>query len=342
MTTDRTRRALLAAAAGSTVLGSAGCVEITTPADLARATDITGNVSYFVGTEWLRERLGSVTVLDARQERFFRAERIYGARRVPLGTIIARTESNDGHGLVPDTDTLAAAIGELGVAPDEDIVVYGDTVGARVTRTVFVLHALGHRGNVHVLNGGFMAWNGRVGTGRASTPAPVTYDPDPKPDLWVHRAWLADHVGTFNDDGPGLIDVREPDAYVAAVGSDALEDEHARHGHLPGAVNVHWMGNIDGRSLADPAELYQRYTADAGLTPDEPVVVYGNDNVDPTQTWVTLRAIGFDDVRLYDGGFGEWANQDDQGRYPVETGTTAVVDVDGEIGGTDGGDFTCN
>ena len=340
MTTDRTRRALLAAAAGSSMLGSAGCVEITTPADLARATEISGNVSYFVGAEWLRERFGEVTVLDARQERFFHAGRIRGARRVPLATVTARTESDDG--LVPDVGALADAVGELGVAPDDDVVVYGDSVGARVTRTVFVLHALGHRGDVHVLNGGFMAWNGRVGTGRARTREPVAYDPNQDPELWVDRTWLAEHVGTFNEDGPGLLDVREPEAYVAAAGSDALEDDHARHGHLPGAVNVHWMGNIDGRSLADPGELFQRYTADAGLATDEPVAVYGNENVDATQTWVTLRAIGFEDVRLYDGGFGEWANLDDHGRHPVETGTTAVIDVEGEVGGATGGDFTCN
>ncbi|WP_297888891.1 rhodanese-like domain-containing protein, partial [uncultured Halorubrum sp.] len=74
----------------------------------------------------------------------------------------------------------------------------------------------------------------------------------------------------------------------------------------------------------------------------ETVVVYGDDNVDPTSTWLTLRAIGFEDVRVYDGGFGEWANADDRGRHPVETATNVVVETEGSVGGDDSsGDFSC-
>lgn len=338
---SRTRRSLLAAAAGTAAIGSAGCVEITTPADLARATDPGGHVDYFVGVDWLRDRLGDVTVLDARQEPFFRSERIFGARRVPLEGITAQT-TDDG-GRIPDIDTLADVLGSLGIGTDDDIVVYGSSVGARVTRTVFVLKALGHAGDVRILNGGMSAWNGRVGTGPTSDPEDGDYDPMPDSDQWVDREWLADRVGTFNEDGPGLIDVRVPEAYVAAAGADALDEDHDRHGHLPGAINVHWFGNIHGTTLADPGELYQLYAGNADLDDGEPVVVYGDENVEPTQTWVTLRALGFDDIRVYDGGFEEWANVDgDRGRYPVETGTTAVIETDGDVGTDDGGDFTCN
>lgn len=339
---SRTRRSLLAAAASTAAVGTAGCAEIVTPADIAGATDPGSHVEYFVGVNWLRERFGDVVVLDARQSRFFRAERIYGARRVPLDEFTVQRRGQDGH--IPDIEGLADAVGSLGVGPDDDVLVYGSSVGSRVTRTVFVLMALGNAGTVTILNGGLNAWNGRVGTGTAGSPDPVSYDPDPVESTWVDREWLADRVGSFNDDGPGLIDVREPEAYIAAAGAEALDDSHERHGHLPGAKNVHWLGNIAGNSIGDPGELYQLYASAAGLDENETVVVYGDDNVDPTQTWVTLRALGFEDVRLYDGGFGEWANvpEADRGRYPVETGTTAVIETEGDMDTDDGGDFTCN
>jgi len=79
--------------------------------------------------------------------------------------------------------------------------------------------------------------------------------------------------------------------------------------------------------MTDPGRLVRLYEVDAELDRSEPVVVYGDDNVDPTSTWLTLKAIGFEDVRLYDGGFGEWANvEGDRGRYPVETATNVVIE----------------
>jgi thiosulfate/3-mercaptopyruvate sulfurtransferase len=333
-----TRRGLLAAAAAASVGSTAGCAAITTPADTAAETSVGGNVGYFVGGPWLADNRGDVTVLDARPRELYEEGRIYGAQHVPLERLTERAETE--RGLVPDTDAIAEAFGSLGVAPEEDVVVYGDSVGARVTRTVFGLLAVGHDGEIRILNGGFDAWNGRIGTGSGGSPSPVAYEPDPQSDLWVDRTWLADRVGTFNDDGPGLVDVREAGAYLANM-EGALDPDNDRHGHLPGAVNVHWLGNIDSRQIRDPGDLFELYSQDGGIDPSG-VVVYGNENVDPTQTWVTLRAIGFDDVRLYDGGFGEWSNvETNRGRFPVEIKTTVVVETEGGGGGSDGSNFTC-
>lgn len=343
---DTTRRGLLRAAAGATAVGTAGaagCLDVTTPADLTAQNEVTGNVGYFVGPGWLGDNRGDVVVLDARDPERFRRERIYGARRVPLEEVTA-TRSSDG-GLIPDVDRFAETFGELGVASDDDVVVYGASVGSRVTRTAFALVATGHAGSVHVLNGGFSAWNGRVGTGSRDRISPTEYAPDPAESTWVDREWLADRVGEFNeDDGPGLVDVRVPEAYLAAPGSDALDASHARHGHLPGAISVHWVGNVAGRRMTDAGRLVELYESEAGLDRTGTVVAYGDDNVDPTSTWLTLRAIGFDDVRLYDGGFGEWANvaESARGRFPVETATNVVIETDGSVGGDDdGGDFSC-
>ncbi|EMA63683.1 sulfurtransferase [Halorubrum lipolyticum] len=339
-----TRRGLLRAAAGATVAGAAstaGCLAVSTPASVSAQYEVSGNVAHFVGPGWLADNRDDVVVLDARGAEQFRRERIYGARHVPFDAIAAR-ESTDG-GAVPDADAIAAAFGEIGVAPDDDVLVYGASVGSRVTRVAFALAAVGHEGAVNVLNGGVSGWNGRLGTGSRDRVAATDYDPDPAPSTWVDREWLAERVGTFNGDGPGLVDTRVPEAYLAAAGSDALNDDHDRHGHLPGAVDVHWVGNVSGRRMTDPGRLVRLYEVEAELDRDETVVVYGDDNVDPTSTWLTLKAIGFEDVRLYDGGFGEWANVDgDRGRYPVETATNVVVETEGSVGGGDGGgDFSC-
>ncbi|WP_435073616.1 sulfurtransferase [Halorubrum sp. HHNYT27] len=338
------RRGLLRAAAGATVVGAAstaGCLGVTTPADVAAQNEVTGNVAHFVGPSWLADNREDVVVLDARDQANFRTERIYGARRVPFDAITAQ-ESTDA-GVVPDTETIADAFGDIGVSPEDDVLVYGASVGSRVTRTAFALAVLGHDGDIHALNGGLYGWNGRIGTGDRNRIAPTEYDPDPAESVWVTREWLADRVGAVEGENPGLVDVRVPEAYLGAPGSDALDSDHDRHGHLPGAVGIHWVGNVSGRRMTEPGRLIQLYEGEAELDRTGTVVVYGDENVDPTSTWLSLRAVRFEDVRVYDGGFGEWANvEGDRGRYPVETATSVVIETEGSVGGDDdGGDFSC-
>lgn len=339
-----TRRALLRAAAGTGAVGlgsTAGCVNVITPVDRAERTAVQGNIGYLVGVPWLADNRDDVVVLDARNRERFRAERIYGARHVPLDRVTQQHET--GRGLAPDTDAIATAFADRGLDPTDDVVVYGASIGSRVTRVVFALEAVGHEGAVRVLNGGFDPWTGRVGTGPAGSTGSTAYEPQPNEELWCTRGWLAEHVGSFNADGPALVDCRTPEAYLGAAGSAALNPENDRHGHLPGALNVHWVGNVAGRQLTAPGDLVQMYEGEGELDRDEPTVVYGDKNVNPTSTWLTLRAVGFEDVRLYDGGFAEWANVDtDRGRHPVETATNVVVETDGELGGEDSsGDFSC-
>lgn len=338
-----TRRALLQAATGAAAASTAGCAAmVTTPAETSSRNEIRGNVRYIVGPSWLEDHEDDVVVLDARSREAVRRERIYGARHVPVEAITAH-QSGDG-GLEPATAELTDAFSEIGLDRDDDVLVYGGSVGSRVTRVVFALEYLDHRGAIRVLNGGLDGWNGRIGTGRLGNPDPVEYDPEPVDDLVVTRRWIAENADRFGEDAQdALVDVRAPEAYLGAAGSDALDPDHDRHGHLPGAINVHWIGNVRRNRLQDPTQLARLYFAEADLKEDMTVVVYGNENVDPTQTWVVLRALGFEDVRLYDGGFSEWSNvsEDERGEYPVETKTNVVIETDGELGGDDGGDFSC-
>lgn len=337
-----TRRALLTAAATATVGSTAGCAEVSTPADVARGDLDSLALDRLVDAAWLADNRGDVVVLDARPRSAYRTERVYGARRVSRETVTARREADTGR--VPDAEAIAAAFADAGVAPDDDVVIYGSSVGSRVTRLAFALDYLGHEGDVAVLDGGYETWNGRVGTGSAPDRR-AAYEPDPRGNRIATRGWLADRLEALGSEGgPALVDVRPPEAYLGATGAEALVAANDRHGHLPGAVNVAWTGNVDGSRLEDSAALADLYLDAADLAQDRTVVVYGQGNVNPTNTYFVLRALGFSDVRLYDGGFREWANVPDGERdaHPVETKTTAVIETDGSVGGDDdGGGFSC-
>ncbi len=92
-------------------------------------------------------------------------------------------------------------------------------------------------------------------------------------------------------------DTRAPDAY--------------RKGHIPGAVNVGFVGHV----LRDPqTEDYlpvahlERLLGGAGIDPFKEVIVYGG-KADPYVYFatVTLRYLGGDQPRVYHGGIDDWA-----------------------------------
>lgn len=134
----------------------------------------------------------------------------------------------------------------------------------------------------------------------------------------VDSKWLDDHLEAVE-----LLDIRDEDEFTA--------------GHIAGAHRLpdtdlmrdHYEETADGYE-ASPAVIAD-IVADAGITPDDDVVVYGaGSNLWETYAIYTLRAIGHDGtVSLLDGSYPVW---DDAGGE-TETGTPddATASYDPEL-----------
>jgi thiosulfate/3-mercaptopyruvate sulfurtransferase len=104
------------------------------------------------------------------------------------------------------------------------------------------------------------------------------------------------------------------DARTAAEysGTTAANAEIPRPGHIPGAANVYWMqgqASKDDMSLLPEASLRKLYES-AGVTPDRPVVTYCNTGMQASQSYFTLKYLGYD-THMYDGSFSQWSNVKD-------------------------------
>ena len=238
-------------------------------------------------------------------EHSYLAGHLPGAVYVDLDTELAAPASPAaGRHPLPAPEDFAATLRRVGVTEDARIVAYDDTDGGPAARLVWMLRALGH--DASVLSGGVHAWNGPLETG------PVTPEPTEVPV----RDWPTESLASADEiaaaDGAVVIDARAPDRYRGEV-----EPIDPRAGHVPGAVNLPYAGNLDEERRFLPAEELRERFSTAGVTADGETIVYCGSGVTATHDLLALEAAGFTRARLFPGSWSQWSADPDR---PVAVG----------------------
>ncbi|HVX31311.1 MAG TPA: sulfurtransferase [Nitrolancea sp.] len=207
---------------------------------------------------------------------------------------------NEVYGMMAGAPEIEKLVASAGITPESHVVLYDDNANRWAARFLWVLNANGFD-NVSLLNGGRQAWqeSGYDLTKSASTVAAGQLDLTLDYHVLIGADTLAQHL---NDPGYVIVDNRTPD--------EQAENWYGRlrSGQIPGAKLIPWTALTIAGSIpyfADPATLRARF-ADAGVTPDKTVVVYGLDGVSAASTYVALKLLGYPNVLLYDGSWSEW------------------------------------
>ncbi|PCR92283.1 sulfurtransferase [Natrinema ejinorense] len=267
--------------------------------------------SVVVSPDWLASRLDDPTVriVDVRDAwEFDGIGHLPGAVNVPFDSY--RDESDVDRGTLPGAEAFAELLGDAGISPDDTIVVYDDTHGVFAARFVLTALEYGHE-DVRLLDGDYSAWNREYET-TSETPEvePTDYEPDP---LAPEESPLVsyDAVADALERDAALVDTRERDEF-----------EEAR---LPGAVRFDWREVVDDetRRLKPKAEL-EALLADHGITRDREIVLYCNTARRISHTYVVLKALGYENVRFYEGSLTEWLANDGE----IETGPVSATEDD--------------
>jgi thiosulfate/3-mercaptopyruvate sulfurtransferase len=249
--------------------------------------------------------------LDGRNGReAYEAAHLPGAVFVDMDTVLSDHDqpATAGRHPLPSPERFAARLGALGIGDDDVVIAYDDSGGGTAGRLVVMLRAIGRQ--AALLSGGLTAWvadGGAVEHGPGAARTPVTREATP---------WPADRFAAFDDVAdlaPGVVhlDARPPDRYAGST-----EPVDPRAGHIPGAVNVPWGGNLrDGRFLP-PEELRARFAA-LGVTEPGSVIASCGSGVSACANVLALEAAGLGPVRLFVPSFSGWSS--DAAR-PVSTG----------------------
>src|ERR1041385_3011048 len=96
-------------------------------------------------------------------------------------------------------------------------------------------------------------------------------------------------------------------------------------GHIPGAVGFNWQTQLQDQVRRDiiSKEAFEKLVGGAGVSPNETVILYGdNNNWFAAYGFWLFKIYGHKDVRLMNGGRVKWLNEKDK---PLTTEITPVT-----------------
>lgn len=262
---------------------------------------------FLVDADWVAERLKDpkLVVLEVR----YHPHRHHTVGHIPGAVQVQRFAdlgANDEMPIMrfPSRAAFQATLRRWGINDDSTVVVYDDSSTALSSRVMFLLDLYGFdMKRVKLLDGGTIGWTGFNELIKAPTPKRA-------PGKVTLKAALTTAMVGWTDVYRNVVAARDPQiTLLDARPADMYEGSRIQHsvqgGHIPGAINIVSLQGVDGqsqqwKSLAELAAIYK----DVPRTGT--VIAYCHDGFRSTLTWLQLKALGYQNVRVYNGGWSDW------------------------------------
>ena len=190
----------------------------------------------------------------------------------------------------------------IGVTSEKKVIFYDDVSGMLAARGVWMLLYFSHQ-NVLMLDGGIKKWqkeNLPIET-KPNRFQPSTFSGKINPNLISGFEYIRDNLDRLT-----IIDARSQGEYSGET------VRAAKIGHIPSSINIDWNLNLynDGtfKNTSDLSKLYD-------IPKNAEIVTYCQGAYRAANSFLALKRLGFENVRVYLGSWGEWGNLLD---LPVE------------------------
>jgi thiosulfate/3-mercaptopyruvate sulfurtransferase len=242
----------------------------------------------------------------------YETEHIEGAFFVDLNTQLADIKSDYSEGgrhPLPQIETFAKTLTDLGISKNKHIVIYDDKNGSNASaRFWWMLKSIGHE-KVQVLNGGLNQAKNNNFPLSSKMETVQTVSESYRIDKWNLPTIEISEVESVSLNSNYLVvDIRDKERYDGIT-----EPIDLVAGHIPGAINIPFTENLDINGLfLKPDELRNKYETLFGEIKPENIIVHCGSGVTACHTLLSLDYAEMKIPNLYVGSWSEWSRNNKQ------------------------------
>lgn len=241
---------------------------------------------------WLVEHLNdpNVVILDSRGNVAYSYAHIPNSQ--PLGVEKVIISNQYGANLVFDTDKAANLFGSIGIDETKTVIIYGDYMDPSSARIAWTLLYFGHD-KTKILDIGIRGWHqkGLAVTRDIPTIKSTTFVPKINANLRIEAEELVKKIDT-----DVIIDARTPQEFMA--------------GRIPNSILIPFTDGMGQQGfLFKEKEEMKNFFEEQKIPKDKEMICYCILGHRAAYVFTQLKIAGYENVRLYDGSFADWAGR---------------------------------
>ena len=251
----------------------------------------------FITANDLAKTLGdpNLILVDTRSYKDYSTEHILGAVNLDLFSYHWFDTSKEG--MKAFDMEMQKLLSYVGITTEKKVVFYDEVSGMSASRGVWLLLYFSHP-QVFMLDGGMKKWKSEGFPLETKTNGfkPAKFSGKTNKDIVAEYEYIKKNLDKIK-----LVDARTKEEFNGTV------IRAARSGHIPNAINIDWNLNIaengtmkDNKSLS---ELYQQ------ISQDKEIVTYCQGGYRAANSFLALKKLGFKNIKVYVGSWGEWGNR---------------------------------
>ena len=191
-------------------------------------------------------------------------------------------------------------LSNIGIQKTSHVIFYDNISGMLAARGVWILLYFSHN-RVCMLDGGFEKWK--------SSGHPIEIKSNPliysKFSGKINTQILAtagELKRSLENKNLTVIDARSKEEF------NGIDVRAVRRGHIPLAVNIDWQENIENTSFKNKKKLSKIYSR---VPKNYKIIAYCQGGYRAANSFLVLKTLGYKNLKMYLGSWGEWGNRVD-------------------------------